>query len=201
MRPDLEIISEWIAPESSLLDLGCGDGELLLHLKNTKGVRGVGVEIEIGNVVRCIEKGLNVIQGDLNDGLSPYFVHRAFDYVVMTQTLQAVKQPAHLLEEMLHVGSNGVVTFPNMGYWKNRLQFLLGKMPVTRALPAQWHETQNTHLCTIRDFETLCKERNIRILTRTTRDYTHHNNLWSRLAPNPGGEIAIYHLRLSSQDS
>ncbi len=119
----------------------------------------------------------------------------------MTQTLQAVKRPDRMLAEMLHVASDGVVTFPNMGYWKNRLQFLAGKMPVTRALPAQWYETQNTHLCTIRDFESLCKERNIRILARTTRDHAHHNSLLSRLAPNPGGEIAIYHLRLDTQAS
>ena len=195
MRADLEIICEWIKPGSSVLDLGCGDGTLLQYLSQTHNVKGIGLEIDDGNVVRCVKRGVNVIQADLDEGLSGYFARRRFDYVVMTQTLQAVHRPHKVLDEMLKIGRESIVTFPNMGYWKNRWQlFFKGVMPVTRALPEHWFDTQNIHLCTISDFECLCRDSGLRVLERAAVDYAHRDSPGIRLAPNLMGEIALYRI-------
>jgi len=124
MRVDLEMVIPWIEPGSRVLDLGCGDGTLLHYLMQERRVKGYGLEIDQNNVIAAIDKGVNVIQGDLDQGLAKYFDDDSFDYVVMTQTLQAVQRPDLLLKEMLRIGREGIVTFPNMGYWKNRLQLL-----------------------------------------------------------------------------
>lgn len=192
MRPDLELISEWIKPNSRILDLGCGDGALLKHLDGARDVTGYGLEIDDANIVACIEKGVRVIQTDLDAGISDFFDEDSFDYVIMTQTLQAIYEPLKLLLEMLRVGREGIVTFPSMGHWRCRLEFALGRMPVTRALPNTWYGTPNIHLCTQLDFEELCKEQNITILERATVDYTHRTTLGIRFFPNLMGEIAIY---------
>ena len=193
MRPDLEIICDWIKPGSKVLDLGCGDGVLLKHLITNCDVRGLGMEIDDADIVRCIERDVAVIQADLNEGLSKYFDRQMFDYVVMTHTLQALPHPHRLLEEMLSVGKEGIVTFPNIGHWRNRLHLLLsGKMPITKVLPAIWYETENIRLCTLRDFEDLCRDKNIRILKRAAVDSTHRHRLSIQLAPNLLGESAIY---------
>ncbi len=195
MRADLEIICEWIEDGSSVLDLGCGDGTLLGHLSETRDIEGIGLEIDSANIVRCIERGVNVIQADLDKGLSGYFGRRRFDYVVMTQTLQAVHYPAKLLDEMLSTGREGIITFPNMGYWKSRWQlFFRGAMPVTKVLSEDWFNTGNIHLCTLRDFENLCRERGIRIIERAAVDYAHRDSFGIRLAPNLMGEIALYRI-------
>ena len=195
MRADLAIIAEWIRPGSSILDLGCGDGTLLKHLRN-KQVQGLGLEISESNIESCIEDGLNIIQSDLNDGLKDYFSANSFDYVVMSQTLQATQHPEILIDEMLRVGKQGIITFPNMAHWKGRLQLgLYGHMPVTKSLPNNWYNTPNIHLCTVHDFEVLCRERGVRILQRTVVDHTHsRSTLMMRLFPNLFGEIAIYRL-------
>ena len=195
MRADLEIIRDWIQQGSSILDLGCGDGALLKCLTEQRNVRGLGLEIDDANIVRCIENGVDAIQVDLNEGLARYFSDKVFDYVIMTQTLQALPNPKKLLEEMLRVGNEGIVTFPNMGHWRSRLYFLLrGKMPVTESLPAMWYETKNIHLCTMRDFECLCDECGIHILERTTVDCTHRTRTGSIFIPNWLGEIALYRI-------
>ncbi len=195
MRPDLEIIAKWIAPGAQVLDLGCGDGTLLEHLQRTSRVSGYGLEIDDENIIKCIDKGVCVIQSDLDAGLSAYFEEDAFDYVVMTQTLQAMHHPERLLEEMLRVGKEGIITFPNMGHWKSRLQLALGgHMPVTRTLPNQWFDTPNIHLCTVTDFERLCRREGIRILQRAVVDYSHRHHFAMRLLPNLLGEIALYRL-------
>lgn len=194
LRPDLAILSDWITPGSRVLDLGCGDGALLLHLKHSKQVTGYGLEIDARNIERCIEDRINVIQADLNDGLSQYFDDDSFDFVVMSQTLQATQHPDELIEEMLRVGKQAIVTFPNMAYWKGRLQLgLEGIMPITKSLPNEWYNTPNIHLCTVNDFEKLCHRRNIEILQRNFVDHTHRrSSMLMRMYPNMFGEIAVY---------
>ncbi len=193
LRPDLAIISEWISSGSRVLDLGCGDGTLLEHLRQQRQVDGYGLEIAPENIVACIDRGVNVIQTDLDAGISDFFDENSFDYVVMTQTLQAMYYPDQLLKEMLRVGREGIVTFPNFGHWRARAQLALGgRMPVSTALPNQWYNTPNIHLCTLRDFEALCVRLGIRILQRSVVDHAHRYRLGGKLLPNLLGEIAIY---------
>ncbi|GAB6041160.1 methionine biosynthesis protein MetW [Endothiovibrio diazotrophicus] len=193
LRPDLELISEWIEPGSRVLDLGCGDGTLLKHLAEHRGVSGYGLEIEPENIVRCIRNGVDVIQSDLDEGLSDYFDDDSFDYVVMTQTLQAVHYPAWMLKEMLRVGREGIVTFPNFGHWRSRMQIALGgHMPKHASIPYEWYDTPNIHFCTFQDFEELCRHEEIRILDRCVADYLHRSSLGMKLLPNLLGEMAIY---------
>lgn len=194
LRPELRIIADWITPGSRVLDLGCGDGTLLAHLCDQQNVSGYGLEIDPANITTCIKKGLNVLQTDLDAGLSD-FDEDSFDYVVMTGTIQAIHYPDRLLKEMLRVGREGIITFPNFGHWSCRWQLLMGRMPVTPLLPSQWYNTPNIHLCTLNDFEDLCKNLHIHILERTVVDRTHEKDLLMRLMPNLMGEIAMYRFR------
>lgn len=194
LRADLAIIAEWIKPGSKVLDLGCGDGVLLAYLRDHHDVNGYGLEINAFNIEACVKRDINVIQADLNDGLKEYFNDDSFDYVIMSQTLQATEQPDLILKEMLRVGREGIVTFPNMAYWRARLQLAVqGIMPVTKGLPNQWYNTPNVHLCTLQDFEALCRLHDIDVLQREVVDHSHRRgNLLMRLLPNLFGEVAIY---------
>jgi len=196
MRADLNRIRAWIKPNSRVLDLGCGDGTLLSNLQKTRSVQAYGLEIDHTKITQCIQKKVSVIQADLNQGLQQYFADDSFDYVVMSQTLQATQRPDLLINEMLRVGKEAIVTFPNHAHWKNRLSLgIRGNMPVTRTLPYQWYDTPNTHLCTLKDFEILCKNQDIALLKREVVDYSHEQSFLMQALPNLFGEIAIYHLR------
>jgi methionine biosynthesis protein MetW len=187
-RADFAAIAGWISVGSSVLDLGCGDGTLLRYLKDTRRTTGYGVEIADEGVLECVKNGVAVVQSDLERGLSG-FEDNSFDYVVLSQTLQAMKNSEIIIREMLRVGREGIVTFPNFGYWKNRLEVLLGHMPVSDNLPYQWFNTPNVRLCTVADFERFCKERDIRIVERKVLT----NGRSVTVMPNLLGALAVYH--------
>lgn len=164
MHLDFRAIEQWVIPESRVLDLGCGKGDLLDHLGRVKGTRSLGVEIDAENITACVSKGLNVIEQDIDEGLSN-FSNNSFDTVLLTQTLQAVRRPDFVLNEMLRVGNECVITFPNFAHWQARLHLVLrGKMPVSKFMPYSWYDTPNIHFCTIKDFEALCMQEGIHIL-------------------------------------
>ncbi|TJY59375.1 methionine biosynthesis protein MetW [Sinimarinibacterium sp. CAU 1509] len=194
LRPDLALICDWIRPGSHILDLACGEGTLLAHLAAHQQVTGYGLEIDDDEVARCIDVGVNVIQADIDDGLRD-FESGSFDYVVMTQALQALQRPDEAIAEILRVGKVGIVTFPNFGHWRVRSALAAGKMPVTPALPDMWYDTPNIHLCTVNDFEALCSQRGWRVLARRLLDRSHQEGLRIRLAPNLFSEVALYMLQ------
>ncbi len=163
IRYDLKLIAEMVEPGSRVLDVGCGDGALLGFLSRQKGVDGRGIELSMDGVHQCVAQGLSVIQGDAEADLKDY-PPGAFDYVILSQTLQAMREPRTVLETMTRIGRRAIVSVPNFGYWRIRLQLLLtGRMPVTEKLGYQWWETPNIHLCTIKDFVVLTEEMGIRI--------------------------------------
>ena len=194
MRADLEIIQQWIAPGTRVLDLGCGDGSFLAHLKKEKQISDCGLEIDAENIDLCRKTGVNVIEQDINKGLAN-FQSGSFDTVLLAQTLQTVERPDLLVEEMLRIGRNCIITFPNFAYWRHRLKLMTGgNMPQSSALPYEWYDTPNIHHCTIRDFDTLCRKRGIRILQRTVVDFNHRSSILMKLNPNLFGITAIYNL-------
>jgi len=192
-RQDFAIIANWVKFGSKVLDLGCGDGELLQYLRNSLEVKGYGVEKDDANWLACMQNGSNVIQMDLEDGLSG-FEDQSFDTVILSQTLQAMHHTEEIVQEMLRVGREVIVTFPNFGYWRNRLQILTGNMPVSKTLPYQWFDTPNVHLCTIHDFDQFCKNHNITVLER--RVITDAQAV--EFMPNLLGNLAMYRLKASS---
>ena len=157
-----KIISEMIPVESDVLDVGCGDGTLMKML-NLKNVRTTGIDIDQGNIVKCLEKGLSVIQGDIDEGLQGY-PDNSYDYVVLNQTLQSTEKPDYVIQEMLRVGKKVVISFPNFAYWKVRFYLMFfGKMPKSKMLPFEWYDTPNIHLLTIKDFYDFAKRHNFKI--------------------------------------
>jgi len=187
-RADFAAIAGWIRLGASVLDLGCGDGTLLRYLNETRGTTGYGVEIDDAGVLACVKNGVSVVQSDLERGLSG-FEDDSFDYVVLSQTLQAMRNSEIIIREMLRVGREGIVTFPNFGYWKNRLEVVRGRMPVSENLPYAWFNTPNVRLCTVADFERFCSERRIRIVERKV--LTHGQPV--TVLPNLFGALAVYH--------
>ena len=197
-RKDFTIISDWIEKNSTVLDLGCGDSTLLNYLVLSKNISGYGLEKDIVEVQQSIIKNINVIQADFNIGLDKYFDENFFDYAIMTQALQENKNPDRIVLEMLRVAREGIVTFPNMGFWKNRFQLgFLGRMPISRSLPNNWFDTPNIHLCTFNDFERLCKNLDIKIIEKKVLDNNYSTNLLLKLFPNFFGEIALYRFEKS----
>ena len=189
-RQDFAIIADWVKLGSKVLDLGCADGSLLAFLRGALEVRGYGVEKDEANILACMGNGIDVIQMDLEAGLSG-FEAQSFDTVILSQTLQAVQNTEEIVHEMLRVGREAIVTFPNFGYWHHRLQLIGGRMPVSENLPYQWYDTPNVHLCTINDFENFCGKHNIRISER--RVLTDGRAV--KFLPNLMGSLAMYRVQ------
>ena len=198
MRGDLELIAGLINPGARVLDLGCGEGELLNHLQRDKRVNGYGLDRDAENIRTCVSKGVNVIEQDLDQGLDN-FAKDSFDMVVMTDALQAVKEPRQLVRDMLRIGEECIVTFPNFAHWRCRAQLALkGVMPVSKQLPHNWFDTPNIHLCTFTDFEQLCAAESINIIQRRVVNANHQEKTFINWAPNFFGTYAFYRLGKSS---
>lgn len=188
-RYDFEVISRWIEDGETVLDLGCGDGSLLRHLMTHRNITGYGVENDPANLVRCIDNGINVIQVDLEKGLAG-FEDGFFDHVIMSLSLQAIHNTQRILVEMLRVGRETVVSFPNFGYWRHRQSILNGRMPVSESLPYQWFNTPNVRFFTIGDFEALCEQNDIIIRERLAFD----DGQLIEDDPNFRASVAVYRL-------
>jgi len=197
LRPDLAAIAEMIPQGARVLDVGCGDGQLLEHLKDTKNVDGRGLELSQHNVNVCVARGLSVIQGDADTDLHEY-PSQVFDIVILSQTIQATYDPSRVLEHLLRIGKRTIVSLPNFGHWRVRLSLLLnGRMPQTQALGYSWHDTPNIHLCTIADFVTLAKEtgaviESAQALDEKGRTRPMQSDAWG---PNIFAEGAIFLLK------
>lgn len=187
LRPDLARIEQWVRPGSRVLDLGCGDGTLLASLRVNRQVVGAGIEIDDGRVITCVKRGVNVLQQNLEEGLA-LFDDKQFDTVVLSQTLQSMHRTEHILREMSRVAHEGIVSFPNFGYWRYGVSILAGRMPVSGQMPYQWYNTPNIHLCTLRDFEALASELGMRIVERATFNETREIGL----LPGWRSTLAVY---------
>ena len=191
VRPDCDVVTNWVPQGASVLDLGCGDGELLARLQRERGSIGYGVEIEDSAVLACLNRGLNVLQGNIESGLN-LFDDGAFDVVILSQTLQATRHTEALVREVLRVGKSAIVTLPNFGHWSVRWQLGVGgRMPVSKRLPYQWYDTPNVHFSTITDFDVFCADKGITVERRAAlaggRAIT--------FLPNVRGETAVFQIR------
>jgi methionine biosynthesis protein MetW len=194
LRPDLAVIAELIAPRARVLDVGCGDGALLKWLREEKQVDGRGIEIDQAQVNQAISSGIPVIQGDVDSDL-PHYPDGAYDYVILSQTLQAMKDPRAVLLDLVRIGKKAVVSVPNFGHWKNRLYLALkGRMPVTKTLSYQWYDTPNIHFCTISDFVVLAESLGITIEQRVVVDATGRKAKFSgrAITANLFGEQGVF---------
>lgn len=189
------ILNAWIPKNSEVLDLGCGDGSLLASLKNKLNVSGYGVDISEKKIQLSLSKGLNVIEQDIDEGLDN-FKDASFDIVIMSQSIQALKKPENALKEIVRIGKECIVSIPNFANLKCRVQLALtGKMPVSNALPYDWYSTPNLHLCSLKDFESLCKKLNIRVIERKLSDSNGRSSFLMKTFPNLFTEVALYKLK------
>ena len=194
MRLDLSHILRWIKPGSRVLDLGCGNGEFLQMLQQQYQVDGLGLEIDPDDISKALSRGLNIVEQNLDKGLAN-FPDQSFDTVVMAHALQAVHYPDRVLDEMLRIGRQCVVTFPNFGHWRCRLYLgTHGRMPVSKSMPFSWYDTPNIHFCTVQDFEHLCRDKGIKILEREMVGNTERKPFLASSWPNLFATTAIYHI-------
>ena len=190
LRGDLRLVGSMIEPSTRVLDIGCGDGELLYYLVHSKGVDGRGMELSQSGVNSCVRHGLSVIQGDADNDLEDY-PSDAFDYVVLSQTLQATRRPREVLLNLVRIGRHAIVSFPNFGHWRIRLGLLIaGRLPSTALLPYPWYDTPNIHLCTIRDFALLCRDEGIRVEKSVSLD--RHGRPYTRALANLMAEQGLF---------
>ena len=188
-RYDFPIIENWTHQNSKVLDLGCGDGSLLNYLKEKKDIKGFGIEKNKDNWLLSLKNNIDVIQMDLEAGLAG-FETNSFDLVILSRTIQSMNHIEEIIHEMMRVGKEVIITFPNFGYWKNRFQIMKGNMPVSDELPYKWFETPNIHLCTIQDFDNLCRENKIKVEQRLILTDKKSVNFY----PNFFGALALYKL-------
>ena len=190
MRSDFAAIAKWIKPGSQVLDVGCGDGTLLNYLKESRSAHVYGVELADDKVLACAQKGLNIVQQNLEGGLA-LFEDNSFDTVILSQTLQTIHQTARILSEIARVGNECIVSFPNFGHWSHRASVALGRMPVSKSLPYQWYDTPNVRVLTIADFEALAPAVGLQLLDRDVL----HDGQAIQFLPNLRGSLAIYRAR------
>ena len=192
LRGDIDTILDWVTQGSRVLDLGCGDGELLAALTEKKAVSGLGLDIDAQNLIAAVDKGLCVVQQNMEDGLSN-FSRKSFDVVIIAFSLQVLTRPHNVLERVVDIGNEAIVSFPNFGHWRSRLSLLLsGRMPKTKALPYSWFDTPNIHFCTVADFEQLCDQLQIEIIERKTSGSGH---ILAKLWPNLFAKSASYRIK------
>ena len=189
--PLSKIINEWIPDNSKVIDFGCGDGSLLKELIDTKKVKGYGVEIDHKKIQECIEKGVSVIQQDIDAGIQE-FESSNFDISIMASSIQCLKNPHLALRRMLKLSNQCVVTLPNLGYWRCRMDLVFGKMPVTPNLPSSWYETENVHLCTINDFEKLCSDEGFVIYKKLFLNPKRQQSILASRSPNLFASEGVY---------
>ncbi|WP_114663336.1 methionine biosynthesis protein MetW [Polynucleobacter necessarius] len=189
-RADFAAIANWIAPNSQVLDLGCGDGSFLEFLQKQKPVHAYGVEIDDARALSCVQKGLNVIQQDLEGGLALFEVN-SFDTVVLSQTVQTIHQTEKILREVVRIGKESIVSFPNFGHWSHRLAVALGRMPVSKSLPYQWYNTPNVLVLTVADFEKLASRLGLQEIDQCIL----HDGRQVALLPNLFGSLALFRVR------
>ena len=188
----LEVIRNWVKKDSDILDLGCGKGEILKYLSEKLNTSSLGIEIDQSNINNCIQSGLNVVQQNIDEGLDN-FKDESFDTVIMSQTIQVLKEPKKALLEVTRIGRESIVTIPNFGHWSTRINLLLsGKMPVTSSLPDKWHNTPNIHLCTISDFELLCEDCGSNIIEKRFFSNAGNENFLTAFLPNIFASTAMY---------
>lgn len=194
MRLDYSIVADWVKDDARVLDLGCGDGSLLNALRAKKNVRGYGVEIDADNILGCVKNRVNVIEQNIENGLGN-FADKSFDTVIMSQAIQTLQHPDQALQEMLRIGRECIVTFPNFGHWKARLHLAInGKMPVSDLLPYEWYNTPNIHFCTFKDFDIMCTDVQAEIINRQVIASQSIGQAFRNLHPNLFGETALYRL-------
>ena len=186
-----EIIKKWVPENSKVIDFGCGNGSLLDELIIDKNILGYGVEINDLKIAECIQKGVPVIKQDINKGINE-FISSNFDLSIMARSIQCLKNPDLAFNEMLQISKRCVVTVPNLGYWRCRINLASGKMPVTPELPSSWYETENIHLCTIKDFEKLCLDKNIKVKDKIFINRRGTQSSLSLISPNLFAVEGVY---------